>query len=362
MKLNFKNLLIIFLVALLGGFAGTMGANEIKKQNTPNETIVSGEGVTHTTKEVSNLKDAISKAYDTVVKIQATTTTLDFFNRESSSTSAGSGVILSSDGYIVTNHHVIENANEVMVITSDDKVYQASLVGTDSKTDVAVIKIEAKDLPYATFANSDTVEIGDDAIAIGNALGSGISVTNGIVSALHKEVTLNRETMNLLQTNAEINSGNSGGGLFNINGELIGIVNSKTSTTMMSQTTVEGLGYAIPANTVVNIVNSLIKDGYVKDRATLGITISEITQNISGFDQGLYIVEIQENGAAHKAGLEQYDRIIRVDDYVISSYNDLSSALKNYAVGDKVKITVIRNDKEMTFDVILQENRIQENK
>lgn len=356
MKIDFKNILIIFLVALLGGFIGTMGANEINK----NENVIKEENTpTQTTiyKESSDIKQAIENAYDSVVRITSTQISYDFFNQESKTQSAGSGVIISEDGYIVTNHHVVNGADEVIVHLFDNSSYNAKIVGSDQKTDVALLKIDTNNLAYATFANSDSVEIGDDAIAIGNPLGTGISVTNGIISAIHKEITINRETMNLLQTNAEINSGNSGGGLFNIKGELIGIVNAKSSnSSFFSSATVEGLGYAIPSNTVKDVVNSLQEFGYVKDRPTLGVTISELTSSSNGFAAGIYITDIQSGSAAEKADLHIYDRIIGLNDVEINSYTELSYQLNRYNVGDTITITVIRNNQKLTLDLTLQEN------
>ncbi|MDD6004512.1 MAG: trypsin-like peptidase domain-containing protein [Firmicutes bacterium] len=353
MKIDFKSILIIFLVALLGGYLGNMGAAELN-QNKENP-VISNNNTSYTTKESSNVKDAISIAYDTVVEIETTIKSTDYFGRESESTALGSGVIISADGYIVTNNHVISGASDIKV-KLNGKEYESKLIGTDSKTDIALIKIDETDLTYAIIANSDAVEVGDSAIAIGNPLGYGITVTSGIISALHKEITINNETMDLFQTDAAINSGNSGGGLFNINGELIGIVNAKTSSSILNSTTIEGLGYAIPSNTVNSIVESLLKDGYVKDRPTIGITVTELTQDMNGFEKGLYITEVLENSAASKAGLIQYDRIIGFNDQDITSYNDLSNALKKCEVGDTVTLKIIRNNKEMSVNITLQEN------
>lgn len=359
---NYKNLLIVFLVALLGGFVGTIGANQISSPKNSSENIGTATTTNVVTKTESDLKSAIEIAYPSVVRIKSEVTQVDFFNNESTAAALGSGVIISEDGYIVTNHHVIEGAQEVTVYLNDEE-YPATLIGTDQKTDIALIKIEKDGLPYAKIADSDSIEIGDDAIAIGNPLGTGITVTNGIVSAIHKEITINRETMSLIQTNAEINSGNSGGGLFNINGELIGIVNAKTSSpTSINSASVEGLGYAIPSNTVVNVIKSLKEFGYYKNRATLGVTIYEATQPGHGFDAaGIYITGIQEGSAAEKAGLQTYDRIVKINDEETPNYTRLSYYLSQCEVGDVVKLTVIRNNKEIDVRVKLQENNIEAN-
>lgn len=355
-SINYKNLLIIFLVALLGGFIGNYGGAKLSQPSNPVASENGQQTTTLVTKTESDLKSAIEKAYPTVVRIKSSATQIDFFNRESTSAALGSGVILSEDGYIVTNNHVIDGAQEVTVYIGDDLELPATLIGTDQKTDIALIKVEAHDLPYAKIADSDHIEIGDDAIAIGNPLGSGISVTNGIVSAIHKEITINRETMSLIQTNAEINSGNSGGGLFNINGELIGIVNAKTSSSMsINSASVEGLGYAIPSNTMVNVVKSLKEFGYYKNRASLGVTISELSQSSNGFEAGIYITSIQANSAAEKANLQVYDRIIKINGEETPTYTRLSYYLNQFEVGDEITLTVIRNNKEMDVKVTLQE-------
>ena len=358
MKTNYKNLLIIFLVALLGGFLGFAASQELYGDKAAVKTENSQTITTTVTKESSDVISAIEKAYPTVVRIETQIQVENFFG-PSTSMALGSGVIISDNGYIITNNHVIDGATAVKVYTTNDDEYDATLVGTDPKSDIAVIKIDAKDLAFATFADSDEVKIGYDAIAIGNPLGTGISVTNGIISALHKEITIEHETMNLFQTNAEINSGNSGGGLFNINGELIGIVNAKTISST-SGANVEGLGYAIPSNYAKKIANSLIKDGYVKDRPTLGVTITEVKQDTNGFKKGLYITEIIEGSAAEKANLQTYDRIVRFNGHDISSYTELSYELKQLNVGDTVEIVVIRNNEELKLNITLGEN-IQKN-
>ena len=364
MKISFKNLCIIFIVALLGSGLGVFFGNDIydrmNLEKTTDSSHLQNVNYGQTNVISSDLKAAVNKAYPTVVRIQAEVVSQGFFYQEQVSTSLGSGVIISEDGYIITNTHVVEDANKVTVFV-DDEEYEATLVGSDEKSDITVIKIEATDLPYATFADSDTVEIGDDAIAIGNALGTGISVTNGIISATDKTVTVNNEPMRLLQTNAEINSGNSGGGLFNINGELIGIVNAKTSTTINSQTSVEGLGYAIPSNTAASIADDLMTNGYVKDRATLGVEVTELDNSINGFEAGVYITGIQDDSAAQKAGLQTYDRIVGIDGNEVESYTDLSYYLNQYSVGDTITISVIRNSEKIDLSLTLQANTSPEN-
>ena len=372
MKLSFKNIIIIFLIALLGGACGTYGTLTINKY-TNNETTNTSENTNSITTEVlySNQNEgsyakAISKAIDTVVQIstKATSSTTNFFGQSTTSnaTVLGSGVIISNDGYIVTNNHVVEGANEISVTLNNDETYDATIIGTDSKTDLALIKIEASNLAYSNLVDSDTLELGQEVVAIGNSLGKGTSSTNGIISALNREVTINNYTMTLILTNAEVNSGNSGGGLFDMNGNLVGIVNAKimSQTTSSSSTSVEGMGYAIPANTVKKIVDELMNNGYVKDRATLGVKV--ITNNsyleYYGYSDtvGAVISEVVENGPAYKAGLEAGDIIIAINNDTVESFTDLSKELDNYAVGDVVTVTVNRNNKLKEFKVTLGEN------
>ena len=372
MKLSFKNIIIIFLIALLGGACGTYGTLTINKY-TNSETTNTSESANSITTEVlySNQNEgsyakAISKAIDTVVQIstKATSSTTNFFGQSTTSdaTVLGSGVIISNDGYIVTNNHVVEGANEISVTLNNYDVYDATVIGTDSKTDLALIKIEASNLAYSNLVDSDTLELGQEVVAIGNSLGKGTSSTNGIISALNREVTINNYTMTLILTNAEVNSGNSGGGLFDMNGNLVGIVNAKimSQTTSSSSTSVEGMGYAIPANTVKKIVDELMNNGYVKDRATLGVKV--ITNNsyleYYGYSDttGAVISEVVENGPAYKAGLEAGDIIIAINNDTVESFTDLSKELDNYAVGDVVTVTVNRNNKLKEFKVTLGEN------
>ena len=355
MKTSLKNLLIVFLVALLGGFLGVYGGNAIYNLDNPTvDTNSDTIKATYSNTQYSSLKEGISKAYNTVVEVTSDATS-SFFGQQYESISMGSGVIVSADGYIITNEHVIDGATTITVEDVNGNTYDATLIGSDSKTDIAVLKIDAENLTYAEIADSDSLEIGDDAIVIGNPLGTGISVTNGIISALNKEVTIENETMYLIQTNAAVNKGNSGGGLFDINGNLIGIVNAKSSSTS-SSVSVEGLGYAIPSNTVINIANDIIDNGYVRNRATLGVTITEISQDTAGFPKGVYITSIVEGGAADDAGLQTYDRIVALDGKEVNSYSELSAILNSMSIGDNTTITVIRNNEELTLDITLKEN------
>ena len=369
MKISFKNILIIFLVALLGGACGTYGVITINNSN--NKTVESDtsssntvtEQVLYSNTQSSSYEKAINKAIDTVVQITttSTTTTQDYFGQSYSGTSTalGSGVIISSDGYIVTNNHVVSDAENISVELNSGDTYEATIVGTDSKTDLALIKIEATGLSYSSLVDSDTLSLGQEVVAIGNSLGKGTSCTNGIISALNREVTINNYTMTLILTNAEINSGNSGGGLFDMNGNLVGIVNAKISSSSQSSTTatVEGMGYAIPSNTVTKIVNELKNNGYVSDRATLGVKVITDSSYLQyyGVTDGALVGEVVEGGPAEKAGIEAYDVIIAIDNNKVSSFSDLSKYLDDYNIGDTVTITVTRDKQLKEFKVTLGE-------
>lgn len=303
----------------------------------------------------STIKSVVEQCANSVVEIQTESVTngSNPFQQYVSS-GAGSGVILTQDGYIVTNHHVIEDANTITVRTRSGDEYNASLVGSDEQSDLAVLKIDATGLTPAVLGDSTTLEVGDLAIAIGNPLGElGGSVTSGIISALDREMTIDGQTMTLLQTDAAVNPGNSGGGLFNANGDLIGIVNAKSSGE-----NVEGIGFAIPISTATDIIDELIANGEVTSRPTLGVSLynveDEMTASQLGVDStGVYIVQIVDGGAADNAGLRSGDRIVSVDGSEVSSASDVRAALNKHKIGESISITVERNGQTQDFDVAL---------
>lgn len=371
MKLGFKQIIIIFLVALLGGACGTYGIYELTyktvdtNSSSSNTSSITTE-VQYSNNEAGVYEKVIAKAIDSVVEITSKSESqTSFFGQSYSSTSLGSGVIISEDGYIVTNNHVVESATNVSITLNNGETYDATIVGTDAKTDLALLKIDANDLSYSKLVDSDTLNLGQEVVAIGNSLGKGTSSTNGIISALNREVTINNYTMDLIQTNASVNSGNSGGGLFDLNGNLVGIVNAKISSSASSSSsnaTVEGMGYAIPSNTVSTIVEQLKNNGYVKDRATLGVKIitdSNYLEYYGVTNSGALVGEVVENSAASKAGIEAGDLIIAINDTKVSSFSDLSKQLDNYQIGDKITITVSRNDQIKDFEVTLEESVVE---
>lgn len=367
---KYHPVLNIVLSAVIAAGCGTGGAYLVVSHNggssSNNQTTVTTSDASGTSKvtTVSSSDDGTgltteqvaAKASPSVVEIETevTSTSYGMFGGTYTSTAAGSGVIISEDGYIITNNHVIEDANSIKVTTYDGKEYDAQLVGTDSKSDIAVIKINASGLTAATIGDSSKIAAGDTAVVIGNPLGTlGGTVTDGIISAASREITINNESMELIQTNAAINSGNSGGGLFDGNGNLIGIVNAKDSGTTSSGATIEGLGFAIPINTAMDVAKQLMENGKVTDRATLGVYLQELDQNYQNYSAGLYITDVMKGSGAEKAGLQAYDKIVKADDTDINSYSDLSAVLAKKKVGDTIDLTIERDGKKKDVTVTL---------
>jgi serine protease Do len=302
---------------------------------------------------VIDLADMVDEISPSVVEVFTETKQVSRWFQEYVTEGAGSGVVLSEDGYIVTNHHVIDGANTIKVRLSDGQTYTAALTGTDAKTDLAVLKINASGLAAAKLADSSAVQVGDFVIAIGNPLGElGGTVTEGIISAKDRKITIDGETMTLLQTSAAVNPGNSGGGLFDLNGELVGVVNAKSSGD-----DIEGLAFAIPVNTVKEITQELIQYGYVTGRPQLGISVAQITKPGMGWQTyystpGLYVTQSSTDN-----GLKAGDRIIQMDGTGINNAADVSTVLDQHSVGDVVKVVVSRSGKETTISVKLTEQK-----
>ena len=344
---------IILLSGIVGFGAGYAGSH---LSNNANVTIQQQTNKSNSgTVQVSDVSDIVEKCKDSVVEI--TTESVSSGNSifgQYVSQGAGSGVIISKDGYIVTNNHVVSGATCLKVTTTDGTEYDASVVGKDSQTDLAVIKVDANNLQAATLGDSDILQVGDPAIAIGNPLGElGGTVTTGIISATDRQITIDDETMTLLQTDAAINPGNSGGGLFNADGNLIGIVNAKESSTG-----IEGLGFAIPITPAQDIITELMQNGSVTSRPALNVSLYDYTSNNQGqyskYEDGCYIVQIVKNGAADKAGLKQNDRILSFDGEQIQSTSDVKNVLKKHKIGDTVKMVVERDSKKVTVEITLQ--------
>lgn len=278
-----------------------------------------------------------AKVKPTVVEITTEQVVNGSYFQQYISSGAGSGVLISADGYIITNNHVVSGATKVIVRLTSGAEYEAIVVGSDAQGDIAVLKIDEKDLPYATIGDSSTLVVGEEVVAIGNPLGAlGGSVTNGIISALDREITIDGQKMQLLQTNAAINPGNSGGGLFNMKGELVAIVNAKSAGS-----TIEGLGFAIPINYAYDIAKELMDNGYVTGRPTLGITYIEIDDymDLMRYRVNSYGIYVYDGGTTE---LKNGDRITKLGDYEVTNSATLKSAIQSYKVGDTITITVVR--------------------
>ncbi len=340
-----------------------------------NNETVTGDGnldINSTNKVVTELPEgsvaaAAELAGSSVVEITTETVTTSFFYGQYVQSGAGSGVIIDADdGYIITCAHVIDGASTVTVTLKDGTEYNAEIVGSDSRTDIAVIKINAKGLIAAQIGDSDTLVVGQTAIAIGNPLGTlGGTVSSGIISALNREINIDSQSYYLLQIDTSINPGNSGGGLFDIAGNLIGVVNAKSGGDG-SGTTIEGLGFAIPVNQAIEVANQLVDNGYVGGRVNLGIYVYEVTQDTNQAslyqseyadlldyitDYGVYFLEYQ---AGHQGDFEFGDRIIAIDGVTVSTRSDITSLLEEYSVGDTVTITVSRVNSDMKRNRIVQ--------
>ena len=284
--------------------------------------------------------------------------------RQYTQTGAGSGIILSEDGYIMTNNHVIAGADKITVYVmpeeegAEEATYEATLIGSSESHDVAVLKIDAKGLNAATFGDSDQLEIGELAVAIGNPMGNVHgSVTAGIISAKEQELTIDDVTINAIQTDAAINPGNSGGALFDSYGNVIGLVYAKSSSV-----SIEGMGYAIPVNAIKELVTTMINDPESVEAQTkgsqimLGITIIEVTEDMSkqySMPVGVYIREVSEFSAAERAGLTKGDVITEFAGETVKTADDLNAIKSKQTPGDTVKVKVDRNGRELTLDIVI---------
>ncbi len=343
------------------GFGGGYFANKVNTSTSGslNITKTSNSGTTTTassTSTANSTSEIVKKTADSVVEISTESVVTGSFAQQYVQQGAGSGVIISQDGYILTNNHVINGANSVKVRLRDGTEYDATIIGSDSDNDIALLKVNATGLSPATFGDSNSLAVGDYVVAIGNPLGElGGTVTDGIISALARKVTIEDTQMTLLQTNAQVNPGNSGGGLFNANGELVGIVNAKQSATE-----VEGIAFAIPINNVLDILSDLKEYGYVTGKVDLGIDFTDITSDETAFyygvnQTGCYVLSVDSGSNAEKAGVTRGDLVTKVNDTDVSSSSDITAALEKAEVGDTVTFTVSRRGTSKTISFVLEE-------
>lgn len=350
-------LVLVAAVSFGGGFAGYMVASKNGGQAVMYQAAPSGNA-TSTSSSTGSLADVASAVSPSVVVVTTEQIVTDnyFWGGQQVLSGAGSGVILTTDGYIVTNYHVVEGAQQVTVTLHDDSTYTATVVGSDQQSDIALLKIEADGLTPAVLGDSDNVQVGEVVIAVGNPMGTlGGTVTDGIVSALNRDITVEGNQMTLMQTSAAISPGNSGGGLFNTNGELIGIVNAK-----YSDKDAEGLGFAIPVNTMKTVVQDLLENGYVTGRPALGITVITVGDVQTAMQYGVsslgvYVNSVDAGSGAEAAGMKAGDRIVSIGTQLVETTDDVTNALKNYNVGDVVEIQVDRGRELITLQVTLGE-------
>ncbi len=362
--------------ALLGGAAGFGGAMlvdmlrpepELPQQNQVEYLPPEYSAVVNTPEGQLSPGQVYAANVDACVGITVSTTT-NIYGYTTTSAATGSGFVLSADGYIITNHHVIEKAAKdpsvpITVTFQNGDSYKAKLVGSESDNDVAVLKIQAEGLKAVVLGDSDKLVVGEAVYAIGNPLGElTYTLTDGLVSALDRVITTgsgnDATSMNMLQTNCAINSGNSGGPLFNAKGEVIGITTAKMSSSDNTTATVEGLGFAIPINDVKTIITDLIDHGYVTGKPYLGITVSSVTAADAqryNLQVGAYVESVEEGSCAQRAGLQVGDIITAIDDTVVTTHSALVATKATYRAGDTVTLKIVRNHQEMELQVTFDE-------
>ena len=353
-----------FVGGFVGARVGNTGGKVVIQQVAPSSTSSSDSGSASAVNTASGMTTAqvsemVSPSVVVITTEQVVYSQWSWYGQSQVESGAGSGVIISSDGYILTCAHVVSGASNITV-SIGDKDYPATLVGEDTTSDIAVVKVDATGLTPATVGNSDNLKVGESVMAVGNPLGElGGTVTSGIVSALNRSVSIQGSssvnTMSLIQMDASVSPGNSGGGLFNMNGELVGIVNAKSS-----DSDAEGLGFAIPVNDAVKVAQELLENGYVTGRPYLGISYYAVTDAQTAAQlgvnaYGVYIVEVVKGGPADKAGLQAGDRIVSVDGSEVATQSDLGTLMQNHKAGDTIEITVARGGQMQTVNVTLGE-------
>ncbi len=302
------------------------------------------------TVEGLTLQEIYKRNIPSVVSITCTT---------SSGTASGSGVIFSEQGYIVTNNHVISGASAISVLLTDGRELNASLIGEDSVSDLAVLQVLGDDLTPVQFGDSESIQVGDTVVAIGDPLGIKFrgTMTDGIISAINRDVEMSGRTMNLIQTNAALNSGNSGGPLINCYGQVIGINTMKIGA-FADTAGVEGIGFAIPSATVKTVVENIIAYGYVPGRPTLGLqteALSQFYQHFYRMPNGLYITQVSDGSAAKQAGIREGDILLAIDGEAVTESDDLNAILFSHDVGDTVSVSIYRNGETFTTQFALDE-------
>ena len=367
-----KGVALALVCALLGGGMGVGGGflgASLARGNLP-QTVVSGDGVSTVmqgVRETSVLQiqqidsskeltaaEVYAANVNSTVGIVTSAVTTNFWGQQTQSAAAGSGFIFTDDGYIITNYHVIEGANSVTVSTYDGTQYDAKIIGYDESNDVAVLKVEAEGLTPVVIGSSSKLNVGDNVVAIGNPLGElTFSLTAGAVSALNRDVTMSSgSTQELIQTDCAINSGNSGGALFNMYGEVVGITNAKYSGSSGSGASIDNIGFAIPMDDVYNIITSIIEKGYI-EKPYIGVSVISVSDETQkyGLPQGAAVQSLTDDGPAKAAGLQVNDIITKVNDTEITSSNDLVKTISACKPGDRITLTLYRQGQTMEISL-----------
>ena len=363
-RMGLKITALALVCALLGGAVGGGAVWALGGGLSKNETSinVSNRPATQVSIQQVDGKTAMSDAevyaanINSVVSINTTGTSgTNFFGQPVQTASAGSGFVLTKDGYIVTNYHVVKDADTVKVTMYNGDEYEAKYVGGDEDYDIAVIKVEATELQPVTLGDSEKLNVGDHVLAVGNPLGElTFSMSGGMVSCVNRAINVDGTPFNMIQTDASINPGNSGGPMFNQYGEVVGIVSAKYSST--GNESVEGLGFAIPINDVIAMIQDIMTNGYITNKPYLGITPMSMTEQMAAqyrysVTSGVFVCSTEEGSAAEKAGLKLGDVITKVDDTEIKTVEDLNAAKKKYSAGDTSTLTVYRDGQTITVEI-----------
>ena len=360
-KTGTKVAALVLCCALAGGAAGYGGAMLARSSRSSTTLQQSSRTVSQVSvkkvdgQTLMSAAEVYASTVNSVVSINCSAVSTNIFGQSVESASSGSGFIITQDGYIVTNHHVISGASSVTVTLHDGTEYPATVVGGDSDYDVAVLKVEATGLTAVTLGDSGNVNVGDSVLAIGNPLGElTFSMSEGIASSVNRAIDVDGTPFNMIQVTAAINPGNSGGPLFNEYGEVVGIVSAKYSS--YASQSVEGLGFAIPINDVAAMIQDIMTNGYVSNKAYLGITPGTMNEQMAAqyrYDvtKGVFIYSVEEGSAADKAGLKMGDVIMKIDGTDVDSYQELVALKKKYSAGDESTFTIYRGGQQQEVSV-----------
>ena len=354
---------LILACAVAGGLAGWGGAAIAGSGSNSGKTTIQQSDRQPVTVQVKKVDGqtkmdpatVYASVVNSAVSINCSATSTNIFGQQTQTASSGSGFIITEDGYVVTNYHVVSGASSVQVTLYNGDTYDATVIGGDSDYDVAVLKINASGLQPVTLGESADVNVGDTVLAIGNPLGElTFSMSQGIVSSCDRAINVDGTPFNMIQVDCSINPGNSGGPLMNLYGEVVGIVSAKYST--YSSTTVEGLGFAIPIDDVKSIITDIMENGAVTGKAYMAVTVGTMNSQMAAqysidIDQGVFVYSVVKGGAGDKAGLRLGDVITKMGDTALTSRQDLSAALKSYRAGDTATLTVFRDGSYITTDI-----------